>query len=337
MCFIAALLFAFTATFSEFGLPSSQTPALITSGPAGSAYFATNSSIDYVTYSGALASYRPGFRTYFDGYGPGVAIAGDGEIWFMGSIQDSFGIEDLSLGRMKPGGGFAGILDGSGVGNFIYDYNSVNFVIDAENRAWLSTCGGQCEHGDSITALSTNTAPLYAEFDSTYGDWYAVGPDGRIYLTEAGTPGVDEVARVNLTGHIVQHYALPTASLNGPEFGDGITHGPDGNMWLVESAKNTIARIKLSDGAVTQFAIPTRSSDSRAISAGGDGELWFTEHGSNKLGRISTNGIITEIPMPHGRSGPLGITACTGVPFAYGHGCMWVTEQTAHRVARVNF
>src|SRR5579871_6892054 len=39
-----------------------------------------------------------------------------------------------------------------------------------------------------------------------------------------------------------------------------IVKGPDGNLWFTEEAANTIARISTS-GAVTQFPIPTASSN----------------------------------------------------------------------------
>ena len=45
---------------------------------------------------------------------------------------------------------------------------------------------------------------------------------------------------------------------------------------------------------ITEFVIPTGSSQPLGIMAGPDGNLWFTEPGANKIGRITPAGAITE-------------------------------------------
>src|SRR6266568_664231 len=59
---------------------------------------------------------------------------------------------------------------------------------------------------------------------------------------------------------------FPVTSNSDPE---GITTGPDGNLWF------------------TEFAVPTSGSQPHGITAGSDGNLWFTEPGANKIGRIA--------------------------------------------------
>jgi virginiamycin B lyase len=49
---------------------------------------------------------------------------------------------------------------------------------------------------------------------------------------------------------------------------------------------------------ITEYPIPTASSGPTSISVGPDGALWFVESGATKIGRITTNGIVTEYPVP---------------------------------------
>jgi streptogramin lyase len=55
----------------------------------------------------------------------------------------------------------------------------------------------------------------------------------------------------------------------------------------------------------TEFTTATASFPG-SITAGPDGALWFTEPvgGVNKIGRITTNGVITEFPIPTASSFP---------------------------------
>src|SRR5258708_25185668 len=63
----------------------------------------------------------------------------------------------------------------------------------------------------------------------------------------------------------ITEFPVPTSS-SGP---NGITAGPDGNLWFTESNANQIGRITTS-GGVTEFPVPTTSSDPIGITAGPD-------------------------------------------------------------------
>src|SRR6516164_1677835 len=67
---------------------------------------------------------------------------------------------------------------------------------------------------------------------------------------------------------------------------DGITAGPDGNLWFTEYSGNKIGRITPA-GMFAQFPLPTPDSQPSRIAAGPDGNLWFTEQYGNKIGRIT--------------------------------------------------
>ncbi len=119
--------------------------------------------------------------------------------------------------------------------------------------------------------------------------------------------------------------ALVCAPVAGAD-GEGITAGPDGNVWFTEPNINAIGRVT-PVGAVTQFLIPNPDSRPDYITAGADGDVWFSEAGSDRIGRIAMNGVISELPV---HSGSYGIA--TGP-----EGDIWFAEerQGRARIARI--
>jgi len=75
---------------------------------------------------------------------------------------------------------------------------------------------------------------------------------------------------------------------------EGITLGPDGNMWFAEAAANQIGRID-PKGKITEFVVPQPFSAPVDIVAGADGALWFTEASGfpEGIGRVTTSGVFT--------------------------------------------
>ena len=91
----------------------------------------------------------------------------------------------------------------------------------------------------------------------------------------------------------VNDFPVPV-QYSGPQ---GITVGPDGNIWFTEYAANKIGRITPA-GVITEFPIPTANSGPWGIAAGPDGNLWFTERLGHNVGRITPTGLVTEFPGP---------------------------------------
>src|SRR5262245_32552045 len=122
----------------------------------------------------------------------------------------------------------------------------------------------------------------------------------------------------------VTEFPIPDAISARPE---GITRGPDGNLWFAETFADRIGRITPA-GVVTQFSLPFLSQPSE-ITAGPDGNLWFTEPGSSRIGRITPAGVITEFSAgitPNSR--PAGITRGPD-------GNLWFTETQANKIGRI--
>lgn len=78
-------------------------------------------------------------------------------------------------------------------------------------------------------------------------------------------------------------------------YGQGLTTGPDGNIWIAETRCDRIGRITPS-GAVAEFQLP-ENTHPVGIITGPDGNLWFTVSGRNALGRITPGGRYREIGL----------------------------------------
>jgi virginiamycin B lyase len=188
------------------------------------------------------------------------------------------------------------------------------------------------------------------------------GPDGNLWFTERGltTPNAlpGQIGRITTTGEVT-NYPIPS---NGHPV--TIAAGADGALWFTESPGNRIGRIDPYTGVVTEKTVPTFQSAPWELTSGPDGALWFTEINANKIGRITTDGDISEFPIPTPASQPNTIRpgpdpnpaddcayqrdALGQEAFAerYGNfgGCvyrlatsktLWFTEQNANRVAQI--
>ncbi|HEU4322384.1 MAG TPA: hypothetical protein VFS21_04465 [Roseiflexaceae bacterium] len=108
-------------------------------------------------------------------------------------------------------------------------------------------------------------------------------------------------------------------------YGEGITTGPDGNLWVAGTPCSRIARITPA-GRLSEFLLP-ENSQPVGIVAGPDGNLWFTIVGRNALGRMTPRGAYTEFPL-----GLQGFAP--GGPTLGPDGNFWLTY--AHGIARVS-
>src|SRR6266567_1793722 len=120
----------------------------------------------------------------------------------------------------------------------------------------------------------------------------------------------------------ITEFATSTAG-SKPE---GITAGPDGNLWFTEFDGNKIGRIS-PGGTIKEFPLSNGNSGPAGIAAGPDGNLWFAVN-SGTIGRISPGGTIKEFPLSNGNSTPEGITAGPD-------GNLWFTEVDGNKIGRI--
>jgi hypothetical protein len=138
------------------------------------------------------------------------------------------------------------------------------------------------------------------------------GPDDALWFTEyAG----NQIGRIT-TASVITEYLVPTAmpcpirSRLGRMVPRGLLKAATGlgESPLPGSSLSTRCRPRMPYPIVPD-----------GIAAGPDGALWFTEEDGNKIGRITTDGLITEYPLPTAKSFPVGITAGPD-------GALWFTD-----------
>jgi len=124
---------------------------------------------------------------------------------------------------------------------------------------------------------------------------------------------------------------------------EGITLGPDGNMWFAEAAANQIGRID-PKGKITEFVVPQSGSAPTDIVAGADGALWFTEASGfpEGIGRVTTSGVFTGF-APKCAGGqpcvvggiPVNSLTPTGIA-ATPDGLIWFTDRGFNSIVKLD-
>ncbi len=80
---------------------------------------------------------------------------------------------------------------------------------------------------------------------------------------------------------------------------DGITVGPNGNLWFTEDGADQIGMINPATLKISEFPVPTANARPFRITLGSDGNLWFTELGADQIGMFSpTSGTFKEFSVP---------------------------------------
>jgi virginiamycin B lyase len=102
-------------------------------------------------------------------------------------------------------------------------------------------------------------------------------------------------------------------------------------LLLILQAPVAAAHTNAAPVNIREYALPTAGSLPGGIVAGPDGALWFYETGSNRIGRITTDGQITEYPIP---------TADASEPYqgflgVGPDGALWFTENRTVSLGRL--
>jgi virginiamycin B lyase len=123
---------------------------------------------------------------------------------------------------------------------------------------------------------------------------------------------------INPATHAITESAIPTA-VSSPQ---GITAGPDGNLWFTALYTPAIVRSDYA-GNMTMFPLSSGASP-QFICAGPDGNVWFTDPGSNSLNRITPAGVITSYTLEYSPG-----QIATG-----SDGAIWFTDPEPGRIGR---
>ena len=118
----------------------------------------------------------------------------------------------------------------------------------------------------------------------------------------------------------------------------GITSGPDGNLWVTEVLKHKILRVT-PVGQITEFQIPgNKVGVIQGIAAGSDGNIWFTSREENSIRRISSTGEFNgefKIPSSSSLKGSLTNGCWPRIIAAGPDGNLWFAEMAANKIGRI--
>jgi streptogramin lyase len=299
---------------TEFSAGITGAASDITAGPDGNLWFTepVSNRIGRITPSGIVTEFSAGIS-------PGSGLAAittgpDGNLWFTES-------NTRRIGRITPGGVVTEFSEGISA-------RPAWITTGPDGNLWFTESAGQIGQiapAGVVTEFIASTSRLWVLGPIT------AGPDGNLWFTESTAQcfrSVDlcasSIGRITPQG-IVSHFPLGFTL-----FGlGGITAGPDGNLWFMESNfTGGIGRIT-PGGVITHFgngiAPSTRSA---GITVGPDGRLWFTES-AGRIGRIALDGVIVEFNAGiTAGSHPARITVGSD-------GNVWFTESSANQIGRI--
>jgi len=157
------------------------------------------------------------------------------------------------------------------------------------------------------------------------------GPDKRVYVTadQSGCGGRGCFNAGNVYKAVLGS-VLPALTLGGGFFPDGITNGPNGNLWFADESNTSFGGATggaiwemTATGSMTEFSTLGQNFN---IVSGADGNLWFSELDFPNftfvpgIGTMTPSGTVTLLPTP---SGLYTSAICAGPD-----GNVWFTESS---------
>ncbi|MFB4303245.1 hypothetical protein [Actinomadura sp. NTSP31] len=297
---------AAAAEVPEYPVPIRDVAPLgLAAAPDGSVWFTEmNAGIGKVDGSGKVTEYAVGKNSQgVLGVPDAITTAPDGTLWFTdaSTAVPRIGKIDKATGKST----FTEVPDLAG--NQITDITA-----GPDGNMWFTGNGngalGRITPSGAVTTYDMNAYGL-----SPYA--ITAGPDKALWFTDSAGGAIGRIDPA--TAEVSIFY--PSSSLNGSPALGGITSGPDGALWFTEPGVGMIGRVG-TDGAITEYRLPTADAAPAGIVTGSDGNLWFTEAAGSNIGRITPSGQVSEYPLPSTLSAPMRIVSGPG-------GRLWFTEQ----------
>ena len=145
----------------------------------------------------------------------------------------------------------------------------------------------------------------------------AVDSNGNVWFT---LMNISSLAELDPSNGLVHQYRIPTGANNGTTSWGMVIDNSRGLVWFTEQATNSVWSFNMRTHHFTRYELKTQYGFPFGITLDSQGNVWFTEFFGNKIGEITTNGSVTEIPIPLQKQylEPSGITVGP-------HGKIWFT------------
>lgn len=213
---------------TEFPLPDPNSfPTRIVAGPDGALWFTGNTRrLGRITTAGEISEFEVPSASELSGLG-GIAVGPDGNLWFV--------IKNRGLASINPLGD---IVEHGGPGG------ADDIVTGPDGALWGASFGVPT---GSVFRFSMSGQT--SRFQVRTALRITVGPDGNIWVTEAGyrdprpppfglPPIPGGIGRITMFGAFTDFH-LPYPNLQPT----GIATGPDGNIWFTQLAGDSIVRL----------------------------------------------------------------------------------------------
>jgi streptogramin lyase len=202
---------------------------------------------------------------------------------------------------------------------FAYEKSGVFASPKGDGNMKLEAKEKEAGHGITEYVLTNPTAGSTSRFTLPSGShtW--------MLASSEGTAPSEKTSYGYLTDERPTEYSLGASS--GPE---GISVGPDGNLWVAQSkeSSDTISKVTTA-GAVTPYKLTSPFSCPTYIAAGSneEGALWFTDDCNHQIGRITPGGVTTAYNFPSGVS----LAAIVAGP----DGNMWFAMEGTSKIGKI--
>jgi len=212
-----------TGDFASYRLNGYVAPISITTGPDKALWFTEYGAIGRITTKGKITIYG------LNGGLNDITAGPDGALWFTEAQAGK-------IGRITTRGKITEYSNGITAGAEPWSIaagpdGALWFTEAAGGRIGRITTKGQVTEYSSGITLTEQP------------DDIAAGPDGAMWFTEFESSGsyqitASKIGRITMGGKIHEY----SRGLNISAEPTGITAGPDGNMWFVESRRNRVGR-----------------------------------------------------------------------------------------------
>ena len=261
-------------------------------GPDGNLWFTefVAGRIGRLAPDGTVTEFTVGLPS--DAHPDGIVAGPDGNLWFTisASTVDPIGpcnpTGHDSIGRITPAGTITTFPTPTA------QAKPSGITVGPDGALWFAEsgyiCGVSTIGGNGVGRITTSGAITEhtTGFSSSAGpSSIALGPDGRLWLTELYNMAI---AAVTPSGTVTE-YPLPST-----QFGADIAAGPDGNLWFTMGRSVAAIGRMTPSGQVTTFTAGlSPQSVPEGIAAGPDGALWVADSGPAVLYRVTTDGAVT--------------------------------------------